>query len=916
MTITIHETIAAGADATVDFVSMVPGRVIVVWAQEAATNATLISPPASLGPPNGKTLWNQLPGPLGLSNQAAFASVCVTPASPATSYAIGNLGGAFATGGFELQGLTTDLNALYDPINHLATTVSTQNANQCAIQVPGTWTESEGFLFGQLQANQNVGTPTITGATVTFASTSRIVFSRPLTAADTGTKPLVTINWPTASKFFAKMVLLKPAAVAPPPTAPQSINLIYARAIAENVRAAVDELTVQTDVIEVLFDNYDLEPGALPTVGARSKYYSLRRAIAEASRLPIQVQAEIDLLQGTSTSAAQFKMVRDTTSPFVDPVTDVANGFTASAPIWFGVRFLDGTSAFDNLLTEWYLDTPFTQRDSTWVSQIGPDWSFAFNPANANNGTHTIGVRITQLDELTGDAIRSETHSYTFTSTGATTNVAPVVNAGVDQTITVGTAVTVTFSATDADGVDNSTAAWSLTSGPANLTPAPVVGSLSWTFTPTVAGTYVLQAAIADVRGAIGTDSKTLTVNAVAAPGRENIRTVQGSTAQRWPDQTNSIVGSPCYASKQWHPPPTGRTVWRSSITGMINEWKNEPWVPRQTFLHALLMNTETLPQLIAGAYDAEFQWLADQIYNEIFQHPTKGIGKTHPITGRTIRGIDLVGWDINHEMNIKMTPYTSRTDTTKPGASPANLANATRHAIDVMRARQPSFAHPTNRPMIIWCPAQSAGEGSVGYASAVDSYPGDDYVDCIAMDVYAGGGTGSTPSEIDSTANHNRSWQKVAFDYNLSLFNYFQPVVDAVSSNTHVQRMNASSHPGKAYLHGGRTTPKPWAFVEYGLVSTDKDGNNVIDGGTGDNVVFAENILDYIADDITLSTAGYQATCGFRCAFTNYFDINVKDDRTAHRITDEPDATKWAYPSRSNPYPNAGAIFFTRLGS
>lgn len=390
-------------------------------------------------------------------------------------------------------------------------------------------------------------------------------------------------------------------------------------------------------------------------------------------------------------------------------------------------------------------------------------------------------------------------------------------------------------------------------------------------------------------------------------PGRETLKTIQGGHEQRWPSYANTLLKRPIYACKQCHPSPAGRAVWRSGVTTFINDWKADPWVPRLSILHGLLMDTETISQQLAGAYDAEYEWLADKIKNEVFDHPTKGIGRTHPITGNVIRGCDLFGWDIVHEMNIAKSPYSTIPDAAHPDASPLNTARMARHAIDVLRAQQPSFeSSPVNRPLIIWCPAQSASADS-----AIDSYLGDDYVDVIAMDVYAGG-VNTNIGPWDSTAQHNASWQRTLSGYTLSLNGFFTPFADAVQSNAIVARCNSSAHPGEADLNGGRHEAKPMGFIEFGMIAVDRQpagGDGVIDGGTGDNTVTMTGFLDYVQQQCALPLKGYQATVGFRVAFMNYFDINVKAARTSHRLTPETDPTKYIYD-----FTDAKNIFVSRV--
>lgn len=95
-------------------------------------------------------------------------------------------------------------------------------------------------------------------------------------------------------------------------------------------------------------------------------------------------------------------------------------------------------------------------------------------------------------------------------------NSPPTASAGTDQTVTVGTTVTLTGSAADTDG-SIASHAWSQTSGPA-VTLANA-NSATATFTaPVEAATLVFTLTVTDDQGAIHTDSVTVTVTLVVNP--------------------------------------------------------------------------------------------------------------------------------------------------------------------------------------------------------------------------------------------------------------------------------------------------------------------------------------------------------------------------------------------------------------
>lgn len=94
---------------------------------------------------------------------------------------------------------------------------------------------------------------------------------------------------------------------------------------------------------------------------------------------------------------------------------------------------------------------------------------------------------------------------------GVAPNVPPVANAGADQSVTVGTQVTLSgSSSTDSDGTIASYS-WVQSSGPA----ATLSGTGdTCTFTPSTAGAYVFTLTVTDDDGATHTDSVTVTANA------------------------------------------------------------------------------------------------------------------------------------------------------------------------------------------------------------------------------------------------------------------------------------------------------------------------------------------------------------------------------------------------------------------
>ncbi len=156
---------------------------------------------------------------------------------------------------------------------------------------------------------------------------------------------------------------------------------------------------------------------------------------------------------------------------------------------------------------------------TTWTKTSGPG-TVTFGNAAALSTTAGFSAAGTYVLTLTAnDGLLSGSDTITITTSGVV-NLAPVVNAGSTQTITLPTnVVTVTGSFTD-DGIPGTgvTTLWSKVSGPGTVTFGNAT-ALSTTATFSVQGTYVLQLAANDSL-LVGTGTVTITVNANPANKR------------------------------------------------------------------------------------------------------------------------------------------------------------------------------------------------------------------------------------------------------------------------------------------------------------------------------------------------------------------------------------------------------------
>ena len=132
---------------------------------------------------------------------------------------------------------------------------------------------------------------------------------------------------------------------------------------------------------------------------------------------------------------------------------------------------------------------------------------FSWTPAeSAGPGTYPVTVRVAD----SGGA----NHERNFTVTVAEINATPVLASITNRTVTAGTALTLTASATDAD-VPANTLTYSLATAPTGATIQPTTGAFSWTPTTGQTGVHTVTVRVTDngVPAASATTSFTVTVN-------------------------------------------------------------------------------------------------------------------------------------------------------------------------------------------------------------------------------------------------------------------------------------------------------------------------------------------------------------------------------------------------------------------
>jgi len=186
----------------------------------------------------------------------------------------------------------------------------------------------------------------------------------------------------------------------------------------------------------------------------------------------------------------------------------VAAGADQSAALAAAVQ-LDGTIADDGL------PNPPGAWTCAWTQQSGPGTT-TFADAAAVNTSATFSQTGTYVLRLTADDSEMTAHDETtVTVTEGDTNVAPQVNAGADQTITLPAMATLDGTVTD-DGLPAPpgacTATWSVVSGPGTVDFGDA-NAVDTTATLSAVGTYVLRLTATD--GALSnSDDVTITANA------------------------------------------------------------------------------------------------------------------------------------------------------------------------------------------------------------------------------------------------------------------------------------------------------------------------------------------------------------------------------------------------------------------
>ena len=200
------------------------------------------------------------------------------------------------------------------------------------------------------------------------------------------------------------------------------------------------------------------------------------------------------------------------TDTLVVTVNNAAPVVTAGpdATVNEGSAFASSGSFTDPGSDAWTATVDYGDGTGAQALALNSDKTFALNHTYADNGTYTVTVTVRDDDGGTGSD----------TATVTVRNVAPVVDAGPDQTVTQGTAITVSGTFTDVGSRDTHTA--SINWGDGNVEAGTVTesggnGTVSRSHTYAAAGQYTVTVTVTDDDGGSGTDTLRATVNTATA---------------------------------------------------------------------------------------------------------------------------------------------------------------------------------------------------------------------------------------------------------------------------------------------------------------------------------------------------------------------------------------------------------------
>ncbi len=184
----------------------------------------------------------------------------------------------------------------------------------------------------------------------------------------------------------------------------------------------------------------------------------------------------------------------------VAPVVDAGAGQASDE----GSAFTGGGSFSDPGADTWTATVDYGDGSGVQTLTLNADRTFALSHAYADDGTYTVTVAVTDDAGATG----------IDTMAVAVANVAPVVDAGADQTANEGSLVSLSGSFTDPGSADTHTLGWSVSASNGQV----VAGGsgAAYSFVPNDNGTYTVTFTVEDDDHGVTSDTATVTVLNVA----------------------------------------------------------------------------------------------------------------------------------------------------------------------------------------------------------------------------------------------------------------------------------------------------------------------------------------------------------------------------------------------------------------
>lgn len=221
--------------------------------------------------------------------------------------------------------------------------------------------------------------------------------------------------------------------------------------------------------------------------------------------------------------------------------------------------------------------TSGTSLTYAWTQISGPSCTIA-TPSNVTTnvtGMSTPGTYIFQVVVTNSYGLSDSSAVTVVVQAAPPPNQPPVANAGIDQTLTGATTISLTGSGTDTDGTVVAYA-WTKISGTGGTITSPTTASADVTGLST--GTYVFQLEVTDNNGAKGTDTVTIIINAASnlepIPNAGINQTIQLPTDSVTLDGTGSTDPDGTITAQLWtlkSGPNTPSIVSPSSLITVVN---------------------------------------------------------------------------------------------------------------------------------------------------------------------------------------------------------------------------------------------------------------------------------------------------------------------------------------------------------